>query len=362
MPNKILRWFKTLNYPSYVIFFVTANCNANCKMCFYKDNMAENRDQNELTVEEYDKISKNLKLINILGISGGEPFLRNDLSEIIDVIYKNCHPLVMDLPTNGFFTESILRQVESIAKNCPDMIVDLQLSIDGPERIHNEIRGLKDGFSRIKETYKGLVSLKHKYKNLRLKACVVYSHYNQDYIEELFDILESDFKDFDRIIFSVVHGSVSNTEAFEFDWNKYFAICDKILNKAVVKNLKDFHSIFTIALRLVKNDFLKEVLQTKDMYKKCQAGKRVMVVGETGKVFPCEPLWRAVGDLRDNNYDINQIINSDEMKKFNEDVKQKKCNCHWGLALSNSLLYKPQFYPKILLEMIKILFRSLSKA
>ena len=359
MPNKFLRWFRTLNYPSYVVFFVTANCNANCKMCFYKDNMAENRGQNELTVEEYDKISQKIKLINVLGISGGEPFLRNDLAEIIKVIYKNCRPLVVDLPTNGFFTESVLKQTEDIAKNCQDMIVDLQLSIDGPEKIHNEIRGLQDGFKRMKETYNGLINLKKKYKNLRVKACVVYSHYNQDYIEELFNILDRDFRGLDRVVFSVVHGSVSNTEAFQFDWNKYFAICEKIRNKAVVGNIWDFHSLFTIALRMVKNDFLKKVLKTKDMYKNCQAGKRVIIVGETGKVFPCEPLWQTVGDLRSNGYDINRIINSDEMKKFKEKISKEKCNCHWGLVMSNSLLYKSAYYPKILFEMIKILFRSL---
>ena len=67
---------------------------------------------------------------------------------------------MVDLPTNGFFTESVLRQAEDIAKNCPKMTVDLQISIDGPEEIHNEIRGLKDGFAKMKETYNGLVNLK----------------------------------------------------------------------------------------------------------------------------------------------------------------------------------------------------------
>lgn len=359
MPNKFLRWFRTLNYPSYVIFFVTAKCNANCKMCFYKDNMMESRKVDELTVEEYDKISKHIKLINILGISGGEPFLRDDLAEIVKIIYKNCYPLVVDLPTNGFFVESVLKQTEDMVKHCKNMIVDLQLSIDGPEKIHNEIRGLKDGFSKIKETYNGLLILKNKYKNLRVKACVVYSHYNQEYIEELFDILDRDFKDLDRVVFSVVHGSVSNAEAFQFDWNKYFAICEKIRNKSVVSNIKDFHSIFTIALRMAKNDFLKEVLKTKDMYKKCQVGKRVIAINETGKVFPCEPLWYTVGDLRSSDYDIGRIINSDEMKKFNEKIIKEKCTCHWGLPLSNALIYKPRYYPTILSEMIRIITRSI---
>ncbi|MEK6645360.1 MAG: radical SAM/SPASM domain-containing protein [Candidatus Firestonebacteria bacterium] len=361
MANKILRWVKTINYPSYVIFFVTAKCNANCKMCFYKDNMIKMEGaKNELTVEEYEKISKSLKLINILGISGGEPFLRDDLSEIIKILYKNCSPLVVDLPTNGFYTQKIVSQVEDIAKHCKNMTVDVQLSIDGPEKIHNEIRGLKDGFSRLKETYKELSELKKKYKNLYLKGCVVYSSYNQNSIEELFDILNKDFKNFDRILFSVAHGSVSNAEVFNFDWDKYFRICDKIRNTAVVKNITDFHSIFTIALRMLKNDRLKEVLKTKDMYKKCGAGKRVIVVNETGKVFPCEPLWQPVGDLRANNYNMEEILNSKEMKDFKKNIIKKKCTCHWGLPLSNTLIYTPKYYPKILLEMSKIIGRSMS--
>ncbi len=360
--NKLLRWVRTINYPSYVIFFVTAKCNANCKMCFYKDNMAKAyQKEEELSVEEYEKISKRIKLINILGISGGEPFLRKDLADIVKVIYKNCSPLVVDLPTNGYYVKDILRQSEEIAKYCKDMVVDVQLSMDGPEEIHNEIRGLKDGFSRVRETYKGLIALRKKYNNLKVKACVVYSHYNQDSIEELFDILGRDFKDLDRVVFSVVHGSVSNTEAFSFDWNRYFKICDRIRHGSTVKSIGDFHSIFTIALRMVKNDFLKEVLRTKDMYRKCGTGKRVIVVNETGAVFPCEPLWHSIGELRNNNYDMGQILNSKEIKNFYRKIVKEKCNCHWGLPLSNTLIYKPRYYPKILFEMFRVIKRSFAK-
>jgi sulfatase maturation enzyme AslB (radical SAM superfamily) len=331
-------------------------------MCFYRDHMAQSRGtDNELSLEEYEKISKNIKLINILGISGGEPFLREDLAEIIKIIYKNCSPLVVDLPTNGYFVKSILRQCEEIVRHCRDMVVDIQLSIDGPEKIHNEIRGLKDGFSKVRETYQGLISLRKKYKNLRVKACVVYSHYNQEYIEELFDILDSDFKDLDRVVFSVVHGSVSVDQASRFDWDKYFRICDRIRETSVVKDIGDFHSIFTVALRMAKNDYLKEVLKKKDMYKKCQAGRRVVVVNETGNVFPCEPLWHSVGNLRDNNYDLDKILSSSEMGNFNKKIIKERCTCHWGLPLSNTLLYKPSYYPKILFEMGRIIARSIKR-
>lgn len=361
MPNLLSRCLASLGFPSYVIFFVTAKCNANCKMCFYKDNMAKAGSlDSELTIDEYERISRNIKLINVLGISGGEPFMRSDLAEIIKVIYKNCSPRVVDLPTNGFFVESILRQTEEVARFCNDMIIDLQLSIDGPEQLHNEIRGLKDGFSRIKETYKGLIFLKNKYKNLKVKACIVYSHYNKEHIERLLFILDKEFKDLDRIVFSVVHGSVSNTKSFEFKWQEYFRICDKIRKAAVVRDIGDLHSIFTIVLRFKKNDFLRHVLKHKDMFKICKAGKRVIVINEVGKVFPCEQLWQPVGDLRKNNYDLNEILYSGQMSKFQEKIKKDRCNCHWGLPLSNTLLYKPQFYPLIGLEALKIILRSIS--
>lgn len=359
MPSKILRWVRTLNYPSYIVFFVTSRCNASCKMCFYKENMDSNKAKEELTIDEYEKISKKIKLINILGISGGEPFLRNDLSEIVKVLYRNCSPLVMDLPTNAYFVEKILRQTAEIAGYCKDMVVDIQLSIDGPEKVHNEIRGLKDGFSRVKETYKGLVALKNKYKNLRIKACVVYSHYNQEHIEELFNVLDRDFKELDRVVFSVVHGSVSNVEALEFDWDRYFKICDRIRDTSIVESIKDFHSIFTIALRIAKNEFLKKILITKDMYKRCGVGKKVIVINENGKVFPCEPLWAEIGDLRNNGYDIGQVLGSDEMKEFQKKIKKERCTCHWGLPMSNSIIYSPKYYPKILIEAFRIIGRSM---
>lgn len=361
MPNKLVRFIKTLNYPAYLIFFVTARCNARCKMCFYEENMEKMRGSaNELTVDEYEKISKGIKLINILGISGGEPFLRDDLSEIIKILYRNCSPMVVDLPTNGFFTGNIVRQVADIAGYCKDMTVDVQISIDGPEHIHNEIRGLKDGFQRVKETYKELAALKKLYKNLKVKACVVYSYYNQNYIEELFRILETDFCELDRVVFSVVHGTASDTESFKFDWDRYFKICNKMKDSAVVKNISDFHSIFTIALRAAKNDYLKEILKRKDVYKKCGAGRKVIVINETGKVIPCEPLWYEVGDLRKNNYNLDAVLNSKEVMEFSKKIFREKCTCHWNIPLISNLIYSPRYYPKILLEMFKIVMRSMA--
>ncbi len=362
MYKNILRWGRSFFQPLYVIFFVTNRCNAGCPMCFYAQNMQKSLpDEKELTVEEYECIARKMKTINVLGISGGEPFLRQDLPEILHAFYRNASPLVVDLPTNGYFTETITRHVERIASQCPKMILDLQLSIDGPEEIHNAIRKLPDGFKKLEQTYDAMIALKNRYKNLRIKACIVYSAYNKNHIRQLFRVLDEKFSRLDRIVFSVVHGTTYNPEALRFEWSDYFKECKHLRSRSRVHNIFDFHSIFTMALRITKNHYLKKSLIRKDFFRVCKAGKRVVVVSPTGTVFPCEPLWEEVGNLRTNNYDLKQIIHSPSMAQFQQKIKNKSCNCHWGIPMTNALLYSPRYYPRIAYEASSIFLRSITK-
>ncbi|MBF0594819.1 MAG: SPASM domain-containing protein [Candidatus Omnitrophica bacterium] len=320
-------------------------------MCFYARKMDANSAKDELSVDEYAAIARKLGPVNVLGISGGEPFLRADLHNIVSVIYEHCTPLVLDLPTNGYFTDSVLRQVEIIARNCRRMTVDIQLSIDGPQAVHDDIRQLKGSFIRMNSTYTELLKLRKKFSNLRLKACVVYSSYNQDYMPELLNYIKKDMSGLDRLVFSVAHGTAATQEALNIDWNKYFEFCDSIRNTSITSGATDFHSLFTQALRVLKNDFLKEALRTKEMYRYCRAGRGVVAVGETGEVFPCEPLWHSVGNLRENQYDLQAVLRSQRMQDFQKDIVKKRCNCHWGIPMTNAVLFSPRFYPRIVWEM-----------
>ena len=348
--------------PSYVVFFVTSRCNAACPMCLYKTNMQQNSGQQELTVDEYARISQSLGKISILGISGGEPFLREDLKDVVGTIYDHCKPWVLDLPTNGFLTAQVLSHVKEIATRCPSMNIDIQLSIDGPQALHDRIRGVPGGFMKVKETYLGLVALRKQFRNLRVKACIVFSQYNEDQVAELLKILNDDFSGLDRVILSVAHGRVEDPKAAKVSWDKYFQTCALQRKSVVLRNKFDLYSTFTMALRFVKNEFLKDVLREKDMYRHCGAGKSVVVIDELGKVFGCEQLWEPVGDLRQNGYDFGGIYSSPAMKAFQARIRANKCTCHWGLPMSNALLYSPRYYPKILAEMLRILFAKNRKS
>ncbi|CDC41224.1 predicted Fe-S oxidoreductases [Firmicutes bacterium CAG:449] len=86
-------------------------------------------------------------------ITGGEPFIRQDLPDIVRELYKKSDRIVIS--TNGFFTDRIIKLCEEFPN------VGIRISIEGLEQTNNEIRGLPDGFNRGYTTLKKLVEMKH---------------------------------------------------------------------------------------------------------------------------------------------------------------------------------------------------------
>lgn len=121
---------------------VTYRCNARCTMCNrYK---APSKPEEELTIETINKLPQ----MYFTNITGGEPFIRTDLKEIVGALQKKSDRIVIS--TNGFFTDRII----DLCKAYPN--VGIRISIEGLENTNNEIRGLENGFERGYQTLKKL--------------------------------------------------------------------------------------------------------------------------------------------------------------------------------------------------------------
>ena len=126
---------------------VTYRCNARCTMCNrYK---APSKPDEEISIETIKKLPK----MYFTNITGGEPFIREDLPDIVRELYKKSDRIVIS--TNGFFTDRIIKLCEEFPN------VGIRISIEGLEQTNNEIRGLNDGFNRGYSTLKKLVEMKH---------------------------------------------------------------------------------------------------------------------------------------------------------------------------------------------------------
>ena len=82
-------------------------------------------------------------------ITGGEPFIREDLGDIVRELYKKSDRIVIS--TNGFFTDRIIKLCEEFPN------VGIRISIEGLEETNNKIRGLEDGFNKGYTTLKSLL-------------------------------------------------------------------------------------------------------------------------------------------------------------------------------------------------------------
>ena len=124
---------------------VTYRCNAKCTMCNrYKE---PSRPEDELTLDTIKKLPE----MYFTNITGGEPFIREDLKDIVRELYKKSDRIVIS--TNGFFTDRIV----DLCKEFPQ--IGIRISIEGLEQTNNEIRGLDDGYNRGYTTLKTLVDM-----------------------------------------------------------------------------------------------------------------------------------------------------------------------------------------------------------
>ncbi len=127
---------------------ITYRCNAKCNMCdCFKD---PTRPEEEIDLATLEKLP-NMAFTNI---TGGEPFIRKDIQEIVELLYKKTERIVIS--TNGYFTDRIL----ALCERFPE--VGIRISIEGLEETNNAIRGLPDGFNRGYGTLKKLVEMGHK--------------------------------------------------------------------------------------------------------------------------------------------------------------------------------------------------------
>lgn len=151
----------TKELPYKVIFSITDKCNNRCKTC----NIWRKDKSNELSLGEIRKIFKKYGKIRWLSMTGGEPFLRDDLYKIAYTTIENNPLAILNIPTNGSKPEKIKKTVCKILQlKIP--FVYVTISLDGPPEVHNRLRGREGSWQNAVETYKKLEKLKDMHLNV----------------------------------------------------------------------------------------------------------------------------------------------------------------------------------------------------
>jgi len=134
----------------------------------------------DLSLLEIATIFGQLPSMDIVRITGGEPFLRKDILDIVHLAQNKLKPHVIHITTNGFLTDRILQFCEMREKKAPLFML---LSLDGMKEKHNRTRGTKKAWDLALQTIKVLSSLRQKMKlRLLVNQTIVDEEGIEDYI------------------------------------------------------------------------------------------------------------------------------------------------------------------------------------
>jgi MoaA/NifB/PqqE/SkfB family radical SAM enzyme len=167
---------RIMTLPANITVSVSYKCNSRCKTC----NVWQ-LPNDDLTVDEWDRVFESLGQAPYwFTFSGGEPTLRPDLPDMVESAYRHCRPGIINIPTNGILDRVIPGRIERVLQVAPESEVVVNLSIDGFQAKHDEVRGVPNNWRRAMSTYRQFKELKKQYSNLTLGIHTVLSNFNID--------------------------------------------------------------------------------------------------------------------------------------------------------------------------------------
>lgn len=303
-----------------VIFFVTSRCNSFCETCFYH---AELNKRGDLSFAEIEKVSQTIPPITDLWLSGGEPTLRKDVPQIVDLFVQNNGVSRVIIPTNGLIKERIYKIVESVLEKHQNLDLYLNVALDGYGKTHDKIRGVPGNWEKTLDCIESLYPLKEKFTNrFRLNVNTVVCAENYAEIQKLSVFLWDNFR-LDGHYFNIVRGETKvgdsikqiSPEVLPEMYRKVSALTKKYAErmfaaddalKRFVKNMAYVGTI-TTHYRTQHENFNQPTAWKFP----CTAGETTAVIDYNGDVRACE-LREKFANLRDFDFDFSALWAANE--------------------------------------------------
>lgn len=343
--------------PIHLTFFVTKRCNSRCPFCFYLRSTGNEADiTDELSLDEIGHISRSLGTLLWLAFSGGEIFLRDDLVEISKIFYKNNKPFIMLYPTNALLPEHITHVTEQILRYCRKSIITVKLSIDGLHETHDDLRQTPGSFEKTIKTYDSLGPLLDKYSHFELGVNTVFCSRNQDSMDEIIDFVRG-MKNIKTHTISLVRGNLSDATFHDVDEKKYLRAIERLEEN--LKNRRSRLYRFKGARIKAAQDILQRRLIHQTMHHKkrlipCYAGQLNLVLRENGDLYPCEMLTESLGNVRDHDYDMIKVVNSEKATSIMNAIRNQTCFCTHECYFMTNILFNPRLYPGLAKEYVRL--------
>lgn len=323
--------------PITLTFSVTAACQSKCKTCNIGARYLSNPQvaREDVTLDEIEKIFRSLGHVYFLNISGGEPFIRSDLPEIIKLACKYLTPAIVHIPTNALAPQRIKETTQHILTIMDDANTKAPLtikpSIDGVGERHDYIRGVKGNFKKLEQTIQLLLKIQRENPRLHVELGTVVSNFNVDHLDEIEDYVHSlgvesyrnEIAEQREEFFNIGDEITPTPEIYEQLMRRF---SEKI--RANISTKRRLAQL-TETLRLAYYELAVKILREKAQVTPCYGGISNVHLNSNGELWPCCVLGykKPMGNLRKTGYDFRKVFHSEEAKAVRKYIKDGNCYC-----------------------------------
>ena len=298
---------------------LTRRCIAKCVMCNIWKTPS---DTQECSISEWLELlsSPNLNKLKELDITGGEPFLRNDLDELLKGICNlklTClHELrSVAITTNGFLTEKILTVAEEIIPSMKEVGLDLILvfAMDGMGSVHDQIRNVNNGWQKLDASIQGSKKIREAYGNVIIGLKTTILPLNIDELDNIMEYAEK------NNLFTIISPCIITENRYDnMDLSKELSFSQN----DIVKIIKFYQgSRFKWSYH---SNILLNFCMDKEIRKPCSAGLNYYFIKSTGDVFPCPLIKKGLGNFKSDS--IQNLTNSSAARDFRKKIgTQSEC-------------------------------------
>lgn len=308
----------------------------------------------ELDVDEWQAVFTSLGHAPVwMTFSGGEPFLRGDLADLVLAAARTCEPAIINIPSNGWFTKRIVQGSERICRGAPDtqLVINLSLDHSDPHR-HDHIRGSPGSWDKMMATLEELRALR--LPNLTVGCHTVVSTENQTDFPQVAVELATLRAD-SYIVEPAEQRAELQTEgaAIVPDAPSFATAAAASLE---IGSNRD-HGMTARIVRALRGEYYQRVTRflegQHDAMPVCHAGFLSAHIAADGDVWSCCVLTRSLGKLRDVGLDFRKVWFSQQAAEFRDWMRGRRCACPLANAAYTNLLAEPAALGRVAVDLVR---------
>lgn len=330
--------------PVQIIQFVTSRCNLRCEHCFYKESL-DDPNPGEQPLDLFGKLAADVKPLLWYAFAGGEPFIRKDVADIYKTISQVARPKLITIPSNGWYKSRMIAATLRMLQENPHQALIIQFSMDGPEAMHDAIRG-EGSYRRAIDSFNALKVLRGLYPRLQLAFITVVNEANKHiypgFIDELVALGPN------QVNINLFRYGVKDHPPLPTDLvDTYQQAVDYYETLLRKKALPSMSILGARALRLkevLQKELIGQIAKTNSFVTPCTAGTLSYVIWEDGRLGPCEILRDVIVNLADDlpNHQPGRwrdIFTAKPARELGRRIVDTKCTCTYECAMSNNTFF-----------------------